>query len=64
MISFQRQKPAIYCDFDLMVDDDGKGYIIYTVWNAQGQPKQPTHMSVELLSDDYLSSVRCGVGLL
>jgi len=50
------QKPAIYCDFDLMVDDDGKGYIIYTVWNAQGQPKQPTHMSVELLSDDYLSS--------
>ena len=55
-ISMTQQQPAIFCDFDLLCDDDGKSYIIYTVWRPQGLPKQATHMSVEQLSADHTSS--------
>ena len=55
-ISMTQQQPAIFCDFDLLCDDDGTAYIIYTIWRPQGLPKQATHMSVEQLSGDYTAS--------
>ena len=39
-----------------MVDDGGEAYMIYTVWQPVGNPKMRTHMSVELLTPDYLGS--------
>jgi beta-xylosidase len=55
-ITMTQKQPAILCDFDLMRDDDGIAYIIYTVWRPQGMPKQATHMSVERLSSDFTAS--------
>ena len=55
-ITMTQKQPAILCDFDLLVDDDGTAYIIYTVWRPQGLPHQATHMSVEQLTPDFTSS--------
>jgi hypothetical protein len=50
------QDGGIFCDFDLMVDDDGQAYNLYGVWKPAGPPQQATHISVERLTSDYLSS--------
>lgn len=50
------QPHGAYGDFSLFVDNDGLAYNIYTVWNAVGTPVQPTHLVIEELSPDYLSS--------
>lgn len=55
-VTMTQKQPAILCDFDLFVDDDGAAYIIYTVWRPQGLPHQATHMSVEQLAPDFTSS--------
>ena len=55
-ITMTQKQPAILCDFDLLLDDDGTAYIIYTVWRPQGLPHQATHMSVEQLTPDFTSS--------
>lgn len=47
---------GIYCDFDILATDTGDAFIVYTVWRPIGEPTQLTHIRVERLVDDYLSS--------
>lgn len=42
-------------DFNLFVDDDGTGYVIYNA-HIQGGPAPYHLMSVDRLSDDYTAS--------
>ena len=51
-ISVNSDKPAAGLnngDHDLFIDDDGKGYLIFTDWRAKGS------IVIEQLTDDYLS---------
>ena len=59
------EKRGIYCNFDIHIAKEEEtennnitAYMVYTVWKPKSLPNQLTHIRVEKLTSDYLSSTK------